>query len=255
MDSEQMSRLGIALGISFGAHILFAVVAEVGSGSPVAPKTMAPPVEITRVAMDGTTLPSGKGNSSFNSPASAASPGFGEKYDLDAGIPRQIPLPPKQETVQSPPQNPTPNQVPVNQPPRQNQAPPVQNQAPTDYVPPVYSGAGGDAPPSAPSRPSTAGNQGQKRSRGPNRVAFPEYTVEPTVASSMIAGGVTNSVDVSVDIAADGTHTEKIVRSSGSAEVDALVLAALAQWRWDPAAREGQAIASTQNFKFTFKPR
>lgn len=71
----------------------------------------------------------------------------------------------------------------------------------------------------------------------------------------MIGGGVTNSVDVSVEIAADGSHTEKIVRSSGSEEVDALVLAALAQWRWDPAAKEGQPIASTQNFKFTFKAR
>jgi TonB family protein len=57
-----------------------------------------------------------------------------------------------------------------------------------------------------------------------------------------------------VDIAADGGHSERIVRSSGSQQVDDLVLAALKQWRWDPAAREGQAISSTQNFKFTFKP-
>lgn len=86
-------------------------------------------------------------------------------------------------------------------------------------------------------------------------MAFPEYTVEPQVPLSLIAGGVTNSVDITVDIAADGSHTEKLVRGTGSSEVDNLVLEALKQWRWDPAAREGQAIPSSQNFKFTFKPR
>lgn len=252
MEQEQLSRLGIALGISVGAHLLFAVFAEAGSSGPAPKKVFTPPVEITRVAMDGSTLPSGKGNSSFNSPASVASPGLGETYDLDAGVPRRINIP-KQEPVTTPPQNPTQGQVPVtqNSTPRQNP-----QQSTPAYTPPVYAGGdGGTAPPSAPSRPSNAGNEGQKRSRGPNRVAFPEYTVEPTVSTSMVTGGVTNSVDVSVDIAADGSHTEKIVRSSGSSEVDTLVLAALAQWRWDPAAREGQAIASSQNFKFTFKPR
>lgn len=253
MEQEQLSRLGIALGISVGAHLLFAVVAEAGSSGPAPKKVFAPPVEITRVAMDGSTLSSGKGNSSFNSPASVASPGLAETYNLDAGVPRRINIP-KQETVSTPPQqNPVQGQVSAtpSQPTRQNPQPSTNN-----YTPPVYAGGdGGTSPPSAPSRPSNAGNEGQKRSRGPNRVAFPEYTVEPTVAASMVSGGVTNSVDVTVDIAADGSHTEKIVRSSGSSEVDALVLAALAQWRWDPAAKEGQAISSTQNFKFTFKPR
>lgn len=255
MEQEQLSRLGIALCISVGAHLLFAVMAEAGSSGTAPKKVSAPPVEITRVAMDGSTLPSGKGNSSFNSPASVASPGLGETYNLDAGVPRRINIPKQEPTVTPPPQNAAQGQVPVNQnpPPQQNPNPQPNLNA---YTPPVYAGGqGGTTPPSAPSRPSNAGNEGQKRSRGPNRVAFPEYTVEPSVSASMVTGGVTNSVDVSVDIAADGSHTEKIVRSSGSSEVDALVLAALAQWRWDPAAKEGQAIASTQNFKFTFKPR
>lgn len=71
----------------------------------------------------------------------------------------------------------------------------------------------------------------------------------------MVSGGVDSSVDVSVDVGSDGSHTEKIVRSSGSPQVDDLVLAALKQWKWDPAARDGKEIASTQNFKFNFKPR
>jgi protein TonB len=72
---------------------------------------------------------------------------------------------------------------------------------------------------------------------------------------SLIVGGIESSVDVSVDIAADGTHINKIIRSSGSSQVDDLVLTALKQWKWDPAARDGQPIASTQNFLFKFKPR
>lgn len=70
-----------------------------------------------------------------------------------------------------------------------------------------------------------------------------------------MVSGVQNSVDVTVDISADGSHTERIVRSSGSQDVDGLVLEAMAKWKWDPAAADGNPIASTQNFKFTFKPR
>ncbi len=255
MDSEQTSRFGIAVAISVGAHLLFAIFAEVLSGSPAPKKTEMPPVEIARVAADGTHLPSGSGQASFNSPASSPSAGFGEKYNLDAGVPRNIPLP-KNPPMQNPaPQNSPPVQTqpssPINQPPAQ---PPTEN--PNTYTPPVDTGVGVDtSKPSAGSKPSTAGNQGQKRSRGPNRAALPEYTVEPSVPSSMMSAGVTNSVDVSVEIAADGSHIDKVIRTSGSQEVDALVLAALARWRWDPAAKDGQPVASTQNFKFSFTPR
>ena len=254
MNSDQYSRYGMALGVSLGVHLLFAVFAEVASGQSSTRQVSAPPVEITRLAMDGTNLPIGKGNSSFNSPASPASPGLAQKYDLEAGVPQNIPIPPKQNPAPQPQQNPV---LPQNQSPANNAPQEPRSQPPIDdYTPPIYAGEGQSAtPPSAPSRPSTAGNEGQKRSRGPNRAAFPEYTVEPSVPASMIGGSVTNSVDVSVQIAADGSHVDKLVRSSGSAEVDALVLAALSQWRWDPAAREGQPIASTQNFKFTFKAR
>ena len=71
----------------------------------------------------------------------------------------------------------------------------------------------------------------------------------------MMGSGVTNSVDISVEIAADGSHSERIVRSSGSQEVDARVMDALKRWKWDPAAENGQAIASSENFKFTFRAK
>jgi periplasmic protein TonB len=260
LESEQASRLGIALAISIGIHLFVVVVSEVSSKDSQPKVAKAPPVEITRIAMDGSTLPSGRGNSSFNSPAATASSGFGQKYDVDAGVPTKIKIPTDQRPIAQPsvtqPTAPVQNPVQQSQPQAQpQQQTPTRN--PNEFYPPVNQGvdSGQGQAPSMPSRPSTAGNQGQKRSRGPNRVAFPEYTVEPTVSINLIGSGVTNSVDLSVEIAADGSHTEQIVRSSGSSEVDSLVLAALKQWRWDPAARDGQAIASTQNFKFTFKPR
>ena len=264
MENEQMSRLGIAFAVSIGVHLLAMVVGEVTSDDSATKPLKAPPVEITRVAMDGTPLPSGKGDSSFNSPAVTPNASFGQKYDLDAGVPTKIPIPPPDVKVQSKPNSGTENRNPANPsssgtvPTQSNPKPqnnPDKSQLPTDFLPPMNQGTeNGSGNPSEASRPSTAGNLGQKRSRGPNRVAFPEFTVEPQVPIGLITSGVTSSVDVSVDIAADGAHSERIVRSSGSQQVDDLVLAALKQWRWDPAAREGQAIASTQNFKFTFKP-
>lgn len=252
MENEQMSRLGIALAISVGLHLFVAIVGEISS-SPAKPKLVqAPPVEITRVAMDGTSLPSGPGMGRVDSPASSPNTAFGAKYGLDAGVPMKLPVPAPQNR---PPSAPNPG-APVNPAKNPTSAPPSY-QPPTSDFPPINQGTtDGSAPQnSSSSQASNSGNQAQKRSRGPNRAAFPDYTVEPSVPLAMIVAGVTNSVDVSVEIAADGSHTEKIVRSSGSGEVDALVLAALAQWRWDPAARDGQAIASSQNFKFTFKPR
>ena len=249
--------MGIALAISIGIHLFVVVVSEISSKDSHTKVIKAPPVEITRDAMDGSTLPSGRGASSFNTPASPANPGFGQKYDLDAGVPTKLKIPTEQPSTAQPPQTQqaAPVQNPAQQQPQPQQQTPTRN--PNEFYPSANQGSDANQaqPPSTPSRASTAGNEGQKRSRGPNRVAFPEYTVEPTVSTSLIGSGVTNSVDLSVEIAADGTHTEQIVRSSGSSEVDNLVLAALKQWRWDPAARDGQPIASTQNFKFTFKPR
>ena len=267
MENEHTSRLGIALAVSLGLHVFVGICAEVASSPASEKKALAPPVEIERIAMDGSTMPAGPGDSSFNSRASVASPGFGQKYGLDAGVPTKIPIPPKTQENSTPEPRPvaSQDQFPRYAPPTQGQGTPSQSQPqsqprqnPTnqEFLPPLNQGSGtGNAPPSSPSQPSTAGNQGQKRSRGPNRIAFPEFTVEPQVPQSLLSGGVVPSVDVTVDVGADGSHTERIVRSSGSEEVDRLVMAALKQWRWDPAAREGQPIASTQNFKFNFKPR
>jgi protein TonB len=268
MDDKQTSRLGVALAASLGFHLFVLVVAEVTS-SPASPKSIkVPPIEISRVVAEGSPLPKGEGDGSFNSRPSIASPGFGRKYDLDAGVPSNIPVPPKQPSVAV-------DSQPIQQPPANEQkaatestgfpvysgqqpsVPQPRSEPPRSQQPPIQAQASADSntPPSKPSRANSAGNQGKERSRGPNRLAFPIFTVEPQVPTSLVTGGVSSSVDVSVEVAADGSHVERIVRSSGSSQVDDMVLAALKQWKWDPAAREGKEVASTQNFKFNFKPR
>lgn len=265
MDSAQINKLWIALGVSVGVHLFVAVIAEVGSSGGPNKKTEAPPVEISRVALDGTSLPSGKGNAAFNSPASVSSPGadgyVSPLQSLEAGVPMKIKLPPP--TASQFPDSPTSSDSRQQPPPRsetpsssipENQTPssPTTNQEPNRTSPPRPSDS---QPASQPSRPSTAGNQGQVRSRGPNRAALPTFTVEPAVPQSLMTSGVTSWVEVTVQVAASGTHTESIDKSSGSAEVDRLVLDALRQWVWDPAARNGETIDSSQSFQFKFKAR
>lgn len=251
----------MAIGISLGAHILFAVVAEGLSSGKQSHSIDSPVVEITRVAADGSPLPTGAGDARMNSRSSAAQPDLGRTYGLDAGVPMKLATPPVDRRIEPTPNLNQPNPAnpansPINQVPQTapNSVPynPPNNQPPANQAPVTESSP---PPPSNPSAEAQQGNLGQKRARGPNRVAMPIETIEPNVSMSQMAQGVQNSVDVTVDIAADGRHSERIVRSSGSQEVDRLVLEAMTKWKWDPAAAAGNPIASTQNFKFTFKPR
>lgn len=261
MEAETQNRLLMAIGISIGAHILFAVIAE-GLSSGKQPQTMdSPVVEITRVAADGSPLPTGAGDARLNSRSSAAQPDLGRTYGLDAGVPMRLATPPVDRRIEpnpnlTPSKPANPANFPINQNPQTtpNSVPynPPNNQSPADQAPVTESAP---PPPSNPSASAKQGNLGQKRARGPNRTAMPIETMEPNVSMRHMVSGVQNSVDVTVDIAADGSHTERIVRTSGSQDVDGLVLEAMAKWKWDPAAADGNPIASTQNFKFTFKPR
>jgi protein TonB len=58
---------------------------------------------------------------------------------------------------------------------------------------------------------------------------------------------------VVVEIEADGSFEVSLRTSSGNPEVDQRVLEALKKWKWKPALKSGQPIASTQRFKFEFE--
>ncbi|WP_309707223.1 TonB family protein [Armatimonas sp.] len=88
---------------------------------------------------------------------------------------------------------------------------------------------------------------------GPTREAEPGRQVQPTIPDSLKKGEFKSFVRVVVEIEADGSFEVTLRTSSGNTEVDQRVLEALKKWTWKPALKSGQAVASTQRFKFEFE--
>ena len=88
---------------------------------------------------------------------------------------------------------------------------------------------------------------------GPTREAEPSRQVQPTIPEALRQGAFKSFVRVVVEIEADGSFEVSLRTSSGNAEIDQRVLEALRKWTWKPALKSGQAIASTQRFKFEFE--
>ncbi len=93
------------------------------------------------------------------------------------------------------------------------------------------------------------------RPKGPSRLAEATRTVQPTIPDDLRNGEFRSSVSVRVEIGADGSATPTLRGSTGSAELDARVLSALRKWRWKPALRDGEPVASSQSFRFNFEVR
>ena len=93
------------------------------------------------------------------------------------------------------------------------------------------------------------------RPRGATREARATRTVQPSLPEGVKNGDFKTSVSVRVEIAADGSSSPSLRGSSGNAEIDERVLAALRRWRWKPALRDGEAVSSTQRFRFDFEVR
>jgi TonB family protein len=88
---------------------------------------------------------------------------------------------------------------------------------------------------------------------GPTREAEPSQQVQPTIPDSLKKGEFKSFVRVVVEIEAAGSFEVSLRTSSGNPEVDQRVLEALKKWKWKPALKSGQPIASTQRFKFEFE--
>lgn len=88
---------------------------------------------------------------------------------------------------------------------------------------------------------------------GPTREAEPGRQVQPSIPDSLKKGEFKSFVRVVVEIEADGSFEISLRTSSGNTEVDQRVLEALKKWTWKPALKNGQAVASTQRFKFEFE--
>ena len=90
------------------------------------------------------------------------------------------------------------------------------------------------------------------RPLGPTQEAEPVSQENPDIPSDLRDKPFKTSVRVAVDVDANGGSSPRLRTSSGNSEVDARVLAALKRWRWKPALKDGQPVASTKYFKFEF---
>jgi TonB family protein len=87
------------------------------------------------------------------------------------------------------------------------------------------------------------------------RPALPAVTSEPRVDPEDLRGIGEGNVVVEITIDEGGTIVNKAVVQSMGPAIDAKVLAALENWRFHPATRDGVPIPSKQDVVYHFKPR
>ncbi len=93
------------------------------------------------------------------------------------------------------------------------------------------------------------------RPRGATRDAQPTRQVQPNIPDELKSSDFKSSVRVRVEVSADGSPSPSLRGSSGNSEIDSRVLSALRRWRWKPALKDGEAVSSTQYFRFDFEVR
>jgi TonB family protein len=87
------------------------------------------------------------------------------------------------------------------------------------------------------------------------RPALPVTTSEPLVSSEDLRGGVEGNVVIEITIDESGNIVNKVVVQSLGAAIDGKVMAALENWHFRPATRDGVPIPSKQDVVYHFKPR
>jgi TonB family protein len=87
------------------------------------------------------------------------------------------------------------------------------------------------------------------------RPALPITTSEPLVSSEDLRGGAEGNVVIEITIDESGNIVNKVVVQSLGSALDGKVLAALENWHFRPATRDGVPIPSKQDVVYHFKPR
>ena len=80
-------------------------------------------------------------------------------------------------------------------------------------------------------------------------------TFEPLVSPDDLRGGSEGNVVIEITIDEAGNIVNKTVVQSLGPAIDAKVLAALENWHFHPATRDGVPIPSKQDVVYHFKPR
>jgi protein TonB len=87
-----------------------------------------------------------------------------------------------------------------------------------------------------------------------DRVARPLSQPAPEYPGAAVRAGDEGTVMLEVAVGADGTPTDvSIARRSGSRELDRAALQAVRGWTFEPAIRNGQAVASTVQVPVDFR--
>jgi TonB family protein len=86
------------------------------------------------------------------------------------------------------------------------------------------------------------------------RPALPARTFEPHVSPDYLHGITEGNVVIEITIDETGTIVGKTVMQSMGPAIDATVLAALENWHFHPATRDGVPIPSRQDVVYHFKP-
>jgi protein TonB len=149
-------------------------------------------------------------------------------------------------------------------------SPPPRKPSPPEESPAHAQPAASDAPPErgpAPSAPpaqvaalptgdlvDSAAAPGAGTSEPPRYEAGGEANPCPRYPAAARRRGIEGEVLVEVRVGADGAPAGvEILRSSGSALLDAAAVEALERWRFEPARSGGQPVAGTVEIPVTFK--
>ena len=122
--------------------------------------------------------------------------------------------------------------------------------------PQEMSGAEAASAAPAPTAGSPYGSLSEGSSAGEEiRPALPSVTSEPLVSSEDLRGIIEGNVVVEITIDESGRIVNKAIIQSMGPALDARVLAALENWQFHPATRDGLPIPSKQDVVYHFKPR
>ncbi|HEX9998002.1 MAG TPA: TonB family protein [Abditibacterium sp.] len=174
---------------------------------------------------------------------------FGEQKDNPQNLTAPIPEPQPTAVPEAPSSSipPAPEPEPTNTPRPEPTPTPKPEPTPTPRPEPTATPVPTNTPRPVPTP--------TPRPQGPTRGAIAVRTAQPSIPEELRGGQFRTSVRVRVEIGADGSSSPSLRGSSGSSEIDSRVLAALRRWKWKPALKDGEPVASSQNFRFDFEVR
>lgn len=88
---------------------------------------------------------------------------------------------------------------------------------------------------------------------GISRPAQPIDVIKPVIPDSLRTSALSTSVIARINIASDGQMSVKLLTTSGSSQIDGIVLAALKKWTWSPQMIDGVAVPTVIDYKVSIE--